>query len=296
MHRGEQGTRYRILLIAPSGTGLPDMAREIAAIASQHDVNLQMGPVTEDDVRREAARGGYDIFWVVAHCDGACVWVQGGDGQPAGICGDDIVSYVAASGASLCVLNTCQSVGIARQILQSTGADVICTVADPSEPNPGVLDKDAMRTGVLFAGQLAVRGDYREAYERSKPGSNRMYLYLDNRERMAAQASPQRDYTGDSDPMSSRSLLMVTLQRLESGIGDIRTAQGAASTDIAVLRRDMESSMKALEERLARLERSAGNSNGNGVPFRSRDYMIVLAAAFISVLISLFVYSASVGR
>lgn len=294
MHRTDTAYRYRILLVAPSGAGLPEMGREVAAIVGLHDVNLLMGHVTEDDLAREAGRGGYDIIWFVTHCDGQCVVVDGRENGTEGICSDSLVAYVAASGASLCVLNTCQSVGIARQIYQSTDADVICTVADPNESNPNVLDKDAMRTGVLFAGQLAARGDYREAYERSKPGSNRSYLYLENRDRMAAQTPTQQRDTGE-EPLSGRSLLMAQLARLETGIGDVRHAQNQTTTDIAVLRRDLDAGMKGLSERMERLERN-GNGNGSGIPLKLKDWAIIFVAVFISLLVSFTIYTASAGR
>jgi hypothetical protein len=289
-----EGVRYRILLVAPD-VGLPDMAREVSAIASQHDVTLLLGDVTENDLRREASRGGYDIIWFVTHSDGQCIMLRKAGGGTEGVCGADLASYVAASGAELCVLNTCQSVNIALRILQSSSADVICTVADPTSAQTGVLDKEAMSTGVLFAGRLTVSGSYRSAYETSKPGDNRTYLYLDNGNRMAAQLSAQNS-GGSDDPLSARSMLIAQLNRMEQSIGEMRAAQGRTNTDIAVLQRELDTGLKNIGDRIDRVEKTAANGNSNGsIPLRGRDWVIIFLAVAASVVASFTVYAASAG-
>ena len=239
-------TRYKILLIANTD-GLPSVAREVAAIASVHDVNILWSPVTEADVAREAGVGGYDIIWFAAHSNGRCVYI--GKNLTDNIGGDALVAYVAASGAGLCVLNVCESVGLARQVIQGTTAHVVFTVADPTEA-AGVTDTDAMRTGKLFAGQLAIRSDYREAYERSKPGNNRIYLFLDNDRghHMASQSNTARVGLPDD----TQSLVTTQLNRIEFQLTAIREEQ----TRNAV-------AMATMGGRLDRLEQNSKEDRGH---------------------------------
>lgn len=68
-------------------------------------------------------------------------------------------------------LNSCGSVIAAQALQNETRADIICTIID-------VEDADAYRTGSLFATWLAKLGDPRDAYDQSKPGQNRIYLYV----------------------------------------------------------------------------------------------------------------------
>jgi hypothetical protein len=65
-----------------------------------------------------------------------------------------------------------------------------------------VPDALAATTGALFASQLAHTKDPRSAYERSKPGHNRTYVYLANAnaQTMAATTTRRKKATAPADP------------------------------------------------------------------------------------------------
>lgn len=165
----------RILIFNPPTTPrLPSAAREVSKVINAHpgSVLLQGDDVNEQDLADAIEEGiedaGFDMIWLVAHCN------QDGLHLPnALITAEALTSYVASSGATLVYLNTCSSIYLAQLIVDATHASVIATIAD-------VPDRVAMRTGLLFAKQLATLDDPRQAYEKSKPGQNRTYVYLQN--------------------------------------------------------------------------------------------------------------------
>jgi len=139
-------------------------------------------------------------------------------------------------------LNTCASNVLGLRIIDETPADVICTVSE----NP---DPDAMRTGVLFARLLARLGTPRMAYERSKPGGNRNFAYLENYNRQHEMALP----SGSGYPPQDTTRLQTSMDQL------IRDMNGMAQ-DVAVLKtrtgtielqqRDIEIRLKEIERQL----------------------------------------------
>jgi hypothetical protein len=222
-----------VLMIAPTRSDLPNVAIEAAAVVNALGGKLVQGPVTERDVRDAASAGTYDGIWFATHCDGNHVLLSEGSLSEA-----TLVAYVAASGASWCFLNTCQSIALGKRLIDQTQADVICTIT--STP-----DGEAMRTGVLFARQLSLLGDAREAYERSKPGDDRNYLYLDNyRQRQmsaigSAGAFPAQD-------------------RLQATMDDMRKDLAKVATDVEVLKSGtirIETRQQRMEDRLDEIER-----------------------------------------
>jgi hypothetical protein len=159
----------RILIIAPHHPTLPNVANEAAAASNAHPGStLLAGVVVERDIAKATEIGGFDLVWLATHGDGEQVLLSGST-LPA----DGLITYIAASGARTVYLNTCNSVAIAQRLVDETPASVIATIGD-------IDDGTAMRTGILFAGQLAALQDPRQAYERSKPARNHSYVYLQN--------------------------------------------------------------------------------------------------------------------
>jgi len=159
----------RALILAPHHPNLPDVAAEAATVANAHigSVLLQ-GKVTEKDLAQAVAPGKFELFWLCTHGHRDGVLLSDGILDAA-----KLITYAAASGACTVVLNTCESIHLAAQIVDSTPASVVATIQD-------LPDAQAAATGALFASQLAATEDPRQAYERSKPGHNRTYVYLAN--------------------------------------------------------------------------------------------------------------------
>lgn len=162
----------KILILAPHHTAhphLPHVANEAAAASNEHPGSkLLAGQVGERDVANAAGPGGFDMFWLATHVVDSDVLLSDSI-LPA----DNLITYIKASGAATVFLNTCSSVAIAQRIVDETDAHAITTVSD-------LPDEHAMATGILFARQLATLGDPRQAYERSKPARNKIYLFLQN--------------------------------------------------------------------------------------------------------------------
>lgn len=220
-----------VLVIAPYRMDLPNVATEAAAVVNALGGQLLQGPVSEKDVRDASASGDFDGIWFATHTADNRVLLS-----EDSLTEESVVAYVAASGASWAFFNTCQSIIFGLRIIDETQADVICTVS--ANPDPA-----AMRTGVLFARQLALLGDPRAAYERSKPGGNRLYVYLDNyRDAMAtigsAGAYPAQD-------------------RLQATMDDMRKDLAKVGTDVEVLKSGtlrMEARQSRIEDRLDAIE------------------------------------------
>lgn len=172
----------RALILAPHHPSLPDVAAEAATVANAHigSVLLQ-GKISERDLAQAVAPGGFELFWLCTHGHRDGVLLSDGILDAA-----KLITYTAASGACTVVLNTCESIHLAAQIVDSTPASVVATIQD-------VPDAQAAATGALFASQLAHTQDPRKAYERSKPGHNRTYVYLANADtRTMAPTTPRR--------------------------------------------------------------------------------------------------------
>ena len=227
-----------VLMIAPTRSDLPNVAAEAAAVTNALGGQLVQGIVTERDIRDAAAAGGFDGIWFATHAGKT----PGGEVRvllsEESLSEAAVVAYVAASGASWCFLNTCASNMLGLRILDETPADVICTVSETPDP-------DAMRTGVLFARQLALLGDTREAYERSKPGGNRSYAYLDNYHRQLRMA-----ITGQAG--------FPAQDRLQASMDELRREVSKIGSDVEVLKSQttvISTRQQRMEDRLVEIER-----------------------------------------
>ena len=228
-----------VLMVAPTRPDLPNVATEAAAVVNALGGTLVQGPVTEADVRNPASAGGFDGIWFATHA-GIVDRTTRVMLSAEALSEEAVISYVAASGAAWCFLNTCSSNQLATRILDETSADVICTISE----NP---DPAAMRTGVLFARQLALLGDPWAAYQRSKPGGNRQYNYLVNyRQREMAAAA-----VGGNHPSQTQQ------DRLQQTMDEMRRDVGTIASDVAVLKtqmRQVETKQDRADERLSRIE------------------------------------------
>ncbi len=167
--RGVSVPNLRVLVVAPT-SDLPDTAAEIAAIHRCHETKILPGNVRDVDIAQAVAKNSYDVLWLIGHGDEEGVECAGERLSIAAM-----VQYIRTGEISLCVLNTCSSENIARQIAIGSDADVICTISDVENP-------DAIRLGILLAEELAAEQSYYDAYEIVAPpgGPYRYYQAKDS--------------------------------------------------------------------------------------------------------------------
>lgn len=158
----------KVLVVAPT-SDLPDVAAEIAAIHRCHETKILAGDVRDVDIAQAIAEDSYDVFWLIGH----------GDEQGVA-CADQwlsisaLVQYIRAGEMALCVLNTCSSENVARNIAMGSDADVICTISD-------VPNTDAIRLGILLAEEMAADQSFYDAFEIvAPPGGHYRYYQAKN--------------------------------------------------------------------------------------------------------------------
>jgi hypothetical protein len=166
--------KRRLLLIAPSNPDLPAIPAEVMGFVNARsdrsvlDVFLLQGTVTEETISSAVASyGQIDIWWFASHGDANGIFLSGSQ-----ISVDSLIPLIKTSGANLVVLNSCFSIDVATRIVDECKTDVVATITSQFK------DTIAYRTSLMFANNL-VRGlSYQAAYEASKPGGNRSYVYL----------------------------------------------------------------------------------------------------------------------
>ena len=257
----------RILLVAPDHKEL-DIAREINGVVNSHahSVHLLSGTVTEQDVERACAEDTYDIIWFASHGDLEGILLSNDEYLQV----EALVPYIRAAGIRLVFINTCSSLELANQIAQESSADVICTIRS-------VLDRTAMRTGVLFAGQLAKGLSFRDAYENSKPGNNRVYLYITN-QRSPRQEAKMTGSIVSEVPYSSSNGKQI--DRLTIAVDELRKQVATLETRIAVL----DSRVEALTAKLA------SNEFIHEPAVSWQTWVGMLAGAFIIAILGIILF------
>ncbi len=155
----------RVLLIAPR-TDLFFADAEVQAILrSGLSVTPRLGEVRHADVLADIDTDAYDVLWFCGHMTAEGLLLSDGPLSSAEL------APIVRGRFGLVVLNSCNSRDTAELLQIETDAAVIATVID-------VPDRLAFQTGVLFARELARSGDIPTAYDASKPGNNRIYVYL----------------------------------------------------------------------------------------------------------------------
>mgnify|MGYP001599218758 CR=1 FL=1 len=155
----------KVLLVAPR-TDLLLVNEEVQSVLrSGLMVTPLIGTVTSRDLLKEIVSGNYDVLWFATHGDATGVLLSDGI-----LSASELVPQVRER-FRLVVLNTCQSLNVAQQLQEEANVDVICTILD-------VPDRQAFQTGSLLAAALFKSRNISAAYQRSKPGGNRLYLYL----------------------------------------------------------------------------------------------------------------------
>lgn len=160
----------RILFLAPKAKELSDLpwvAREIDAVVNCGlSLRVERDDVTEKRLVELVASEQFGIIWFASHGTGDGIYLS--DGL---ISSESLAAILRGSGVQYVVLNTCDSIRIADTIARETHADFICTVTN-------ISDRDAWRTGALFARELAKGATVRDAYRIARPAKPGQYIYL----------------------------------------------------------------------------------------------------------------------
>ena len=157
----------RVLLVAPR-TDLLLVDEEVQDILSSGlEVTPMLGTVTQAELTRALRTDPYDVLWLATHGSNAGVVLSDGPLSASAL------AALVRDRITTVVLNSCESLMVAQQIQNETAAEVVATVTP-------VPDADAYRTGSLFADWLGRTGDVAVAFQRSRPGGNRIYVHLAN--------------------------------------------------------------------------------------------------------------------
>jgi len=184
--------KLNVLIVAPEHPDLSHVIAEVAAYKRNHNVVALEGVVRDLDIANAVEEGPYDVIVFASH------------GNEQGIAlSSDMLSleaaqqYVRRSGATLAVLNTCDSESVGYQLLGEE-CDVIFSIGP-------VQDVDAVRFGVLMASALLRCDDYREAFYQSV-GRGTKYRFL------SASASVERSATRRSTDDEDWRVLVYSMQ------------------------------------------------------------------------------------
>jgi hypothetical protein len=165
----------RVLLVAPR-TDLLLVHDEVEDIVRS---GLTVTPlirsqVNSDDLLREIKANDYDVLWLATHgtkkinvFGNTEYGIELSDGFMSA---SELVAQVRGR-FQLVYLNTCTSFHIAQQIQEDANVTVIGTILD-------VPDRQAYQTASLFASALSEGMTAAQAYKRSKPGGERIYMFL----------------------------------------------------------------------------------------------------------------------
>jgi hypothetical protein len=166
----------RVLLVAPRRTlsgVLPTVGAEISDIVNSGlDVDLMDGEVTASAVLRRVREYEYDVLWFASHGNAQHIELSGNEKISA----EELVPLVR-NRFSLVVLNTCNSLRIAKMIQLQANIGVICTLVN-WKTGEGVYDGIAYQFGSNLSIALVEQPTIADAYLTSVLGNDETYLYL----------------------------------------------------------------------------------------------------------------------
>lgn len=171
-----KGFGVKVLLVAPRRTLsglLPSVGAEISDIVNSGlDVDLMDGDVTASAVLRRVREYEYDALWLATHGNADYVELTGNERISA----EELVPLVR-NRFSLVVLNTCNSLRIAKLIQLQANIGVICTLVN-WKTGDGVGDNVAYQFGSNLSIALVKQPTVTDAYLASVLGNDETYLYL----------------------------------------------------------------------------------------------------------------------
>ncbi len=207
----------RVLLVAPSTDLLLVDAEVQDVLTSGLDVTPMLGDVSRIDLTRTLRGSDFDVLWFATHGDKTGILLSDG------VLSASTLTQLVRGKIATVFMNTCDSYDTAQMLQNETGATIICTVKE-------VPDQEAYHTASRFAEALAETGDEREAYDQSKPGNNRAYLFLagNSKKKMTTpDKKSQRDIDDLFDAllgnrMAGRIGLLEDVANIKRDVGDIK--------------------------------------------------------------------------
>lgn len=277
-----------VLILETYGKGQAELPLIQSEIQDVLNSGLTVTHTLIDDVSRSglilAIRGGdFEVLWVVGHA--------GADGIPLsdGMLSPSAFTSLVRDQFKLIYINTCESLALAQMIQNESSATVVCTVSK-------VSDATAYQTGSLFASELARTKNYRVAYNRSKPGENRDYIFLSGSPKNMAQNENENENRGNSNLHQEIGRLSREISNLAQQIYELRAAQNA---EITIMKSRQETSDQALASQKLVIEGlakqlSQANSSSPAVNQNSIR-ALVGSLLFIAVLLLMLIYTLSSG-
>jgi len=154
-----------VLLVAPA-SDLAFVDAEVQAVVNAlHPTMLFGNSATIDAVMHALQAEAYDLIWFACHGT-----EEGLDLADGFLAREDLTQFLRGSSAAV-FLNSCNSLGVAIDLHDELSVSVICSIVK-------IPDEDAYHTGSLMAGHLAAGHDLRQAYDLSRPGRNRQFVFL----------------------------------------------------------------------------------------------------------------------
>jgi hypothetical protein len=213
----------RVLLVAPR-TDLLLVDEEVQDILSSGlQVTPMLGNVTQAELVRALRRESYDLLWLATHGSAKGIVLSDGTLSPSAL------AAVVRNRVGAVFLNSCESVMVAQHVQNETDAELVATIVP-------VPDDDAYRTGSLFADWLSRTNDIYTAYRHSRPGGNRLYVYLGHGQTVMESQPEQVDLLTDK---------VTRIERILDGDGDLGIRGMRA--ELHGLRQDMDLLLKRTE-------------------------------------------------
>lgn len=164
----------KTLLIAPRHATMPlaMMDAEVqAVINSGLDVTPHWGDIDNQQFIEIVERNGHELLILITH--GSHQGIMLSDG----LLPTEMLVGAIRDKFDMVLLNTCDGVEVAQMIQNECNTGVICTIGE-------IDDRQAFYTGSLFVRELARGKSYFDAYKHSRPGHNKLYIFLAGRTSM----------------------------------------------------------------------------------------------------------------
>jgi len=208
----------KVLLVAPH-IDLAGVADEVYAI--ERTPGLAVTRLSPTLRRRELLQVLYAqtfaVLWFATHGVVDGIWL----GEDDLLAGSDLVGMVRSAGLCGVMINTCESAALAELLHDETGVDVVCSV----QATP---DLSAFQMGVLFARNLGETGDFRAAFDRSRPGDAARFRYIPEY-REALVVAPER-YAFSTDE----------LRTIYEAINEVRQRLSVVEVELRYVRQDLD--------------------------------------------------------
>lgn len=158
----------KVLLVAPRKSDLAAVDAEIQDISRVKglSVTLLVGQITATQLLREIRDGDFDCLWLATHGNADYIELSGVEKVTA----EELVPLVRGR-FGLVVLNTCNSLRIAKMLQLQANVGVICSLISTA-------DATAYKFGSLLSVALVEHPTIADAYLATVFGNDESYLYL----------------------------------------------------------------------------------------------------------------------